>query len=197
RNWSQYSATLTPLERLTFLVLDHFRTDLERAAEESGAGTSDREREQQRDWVRSVIRRGQLCLILDGLDQVGDAELDSVVTVLNSVECGRGRFILAGRPNVVTAERGRKLDLGGGGWAWVHVQDLSRSQQVRYLGWLPDGSLRFAAISPEAHDLLVVPRVLYYLRDRLAEDLRQLRTAAAVYAGALDYMLRDALRQTS
>jgi formylglycine-generating enzyme required for sulfatase activity len=196
RNWATYAATLTPLERLTLLVLEYFRPDLERAAAQSGVGTGEREREQQRDWVRSVIRRGQLCLILDGLDQVSDVELDPVVTVLSSTECGLGRFILAGRPNVVTSERGRKLDFAGGRWSWVHVQDLTRSQQVRYLGWLPDGRLRFEAITPEARDLLVVPRVLYYLRGRVAEDLRGLRTASAVYAGALDYMLREALRRT-
>jgi len=191
--WNELKTERIPLQRLTSLALEELQHLLELAPDQQTPECRGR----QLLWIREVILRVQLCLILDGLDQVGESEVDAVAEVLESPECSSGRFILAGRPSILNSARGRRLQLHLGGWTWIHVAELNKAQQIRYLGWLPDGSLRYQHICPEARSLLTVPRVLYYLRKRAAADLKQLKTAAAVYAGALDFMLHEALQRTA
>ena len=147
-------------------------------------------------YLRDVLRRGQMCFVLDGLDQVGDKEVSLLQRLLNSSECRRSRFIIAGRPNAVLSERRWRDLFGNRGWTWVQVEDFSRRQQVRYLGWLEDGSLRYTAIDRKARDLFSIPRVLSYLRNRSASELSSLKTASAVYASAIDHLLAEGVRQT-
>ena len=141
--------------------------------------------------IEAMLRRGEICLIFDGLDQVGDDEIAVVSWILDSPECEHCRFIVAGRPNAIITKWDKLF--AGRPWAFLQVDDFNRAQQVRYLGWLPDKTLRYRAIDVDARPILYVPRVLTYLRDR--NDFTDIRTAADVYYFAIDLMISDGLRE--
>ncbi len=203
RKWLEFVAQSRPLDRLCNLLAHHMIARVEQQRQQDPTRIQQPDEGQLRDYIRSVIQRRQLCLILDGLDQVGDSEVEAVREVLEAADCNGGRFILAGRPSVVTSGRGERLGflkaevLGSGpAWGWVHIMELNRHQQMHFLGWLPDGSRRFDRIVPEARSILTVPRVLHFLRHRSGAELSRCRTAADVLSGALEFLLRDGLQKT-
>jgi formylglycine-generating enzyme required for sulfatase activity len=205
KGWTAPGQTLNLRERLASIVAPQLREKVNRGlgCNPQGAVAVPVNTDRFSLYLQGVIRRGQLCLILDGLDQVGDDQIKSVQEVLQSSDCQRCRFILAGRPSAVgreaTWERlfADQRRTAGSAWAWVQVRDWTPRQQKRYLGWDEQGKLRYGLIPRDSRPILSVPRVLKYLRKENAANLQKMKTASMVYAGAIRHMLEEALSKTS
>jgi formylglycine-generating enzyme required for sulfatase activity len=158
-------------------------------------------RTELRQYLVQAARRGELTLIFDGLDQASDSDLDPIFWLLDSPAFKRCRFILAARSNKICSkwERLNQCEY----WTYLRVDDFDTPQQIRYLGWLPPVSggssdkpqverLRFNEIHRDARRILNVPRVLWYLRERV--DFTNIRTACDVYDDAVTKLIEDGLR---
>jgi formylglycine-generating enzyme required for sulfatase activity len=151
--------------------------------------------ERIRAHVRAMLRRpAQVCLIFDGLDQCSKTELDILATILSpdSHEFKNCRFVVAGRPQAYTTNWNTLFDKLP--WRLVRVESMTRGQQIRYLGWLPDGSLRFYKIPRGARPILSNPRIMSYLRER--DKFTDIRSAADVYAQAVDHLLYQGMTRS-
>lgn len=147
-------------------------------------------------YLRGLARQGQLCLIFDGLDQSSTKDVAILSELLQAPDFRRSRFVLAGRPHALLTnwEALFASSISQPVWRFIKVEEFTRAQQVRYLGWLSDGKLRFTEIPRESRSILTVPRVLSYLRRE--NDLRRFRHAADVYLSAIKNILREGMSRS-
>ncbi len=144
--------------------------------------------------LRSFLRRpGCICLIFDGLDQCSKGDLDILVTILASHEFGNCRYVVAGRPQAYTTNWNALFAKYP--WRLVRVEGMSRTQQIRYLGWLPDRSLRYDKVPRGARTLLSNPRIMSYLRQW--RDFADIRSAADVYWKTIDRLVLDGMSRSA
>ena len=147
--------------------------------------------------LESLLRQNRLTVIIDGLDQAGSKDFDVLHWILKEPRLKNLRLIVAGRSSVIHTHWKNVFSVSD--WTYVRVDDFTRSQQVRYLGWLPvpegreatDDDLRYRAIDRDARDILSVPRVLSYLYEQ--ETFDNLRTPSAIYRFAIDRMISEGL----
>ena len=147
-------------------------------------------KEQLDSWLRHTIKSGQFCLILDGLDQLGLAELQIVEELLRWAQTAQGRFILCcGAATIHRAFR-EGLIFSKRPWTYVRLGEFDRHQQIRFLGWLEeDGSLRYSSIPQAARHLLTLPQVLELFRDAGQSNGT---TASDVYSRTIEKLLGPA-----
>ena len=158
---------------------------------------SDQQREvttesQIADYLRSLMTHdGEVTLIFDGLDQCSKSELDVLATITDSSshEFRGCRFVVAGRPQAYTTNWSSLFS--NRPWRLVRVEGMSRDQQIRYLGWMPDGTARFSQIPRGARALLSNPRIMSYLREW--NDFANIKTGADVYWKTIDRLVLDGM----
>jgi len=124
-------------------------------------------------WLASLLKSEKLCLILDALDEASDEQVLWLEEFMmrNAKELQRCRLVVAGRPRALAMHshifEQRK-------WKLIRVSGFNQKQQIKYLGWLPDGALRYFALPQNSHHLLSNPRFLSFLRhnDKVHKDMR-------------------------
>ena len=137
------------------------------------------------EHLRSMARQGTLCLIFDGLDQCSTQDIEALIAILESHEFRNCRFVIAGRPQAFTTNWNALFPKWP--WRFVRVEGMNRAQQIRYLGWLADGTTRYHKIPTGARALLANPRVMSYLREH--EDFSRIRNASDVYWKAICHLI--------
>ncbi|MCA9173295.1 MAG: formylglycine-generating enzyme family protein [Planctomycetales bacterium] len=135
----------------------------------------------------SHARRGSLVLILDGLDQSNRVE--EMGTLLSEFpDC---QFIVAGRQHSIVANYEALFRRSE--WTFVRLNEFTREQQIRFLGWMPEGkSLRYYEIPSEARDLLRVPGVLSFCQR--TNNFSSSRTLSDIFYHSMKSQLQDSAR---
>jgi NACHT domain len=145
------------------------------------------------DYLQAFRIRGDIVLILDGLDQAS-GDVSGLQWLLTSDSLwGRCRIILAGRPHSIKHYASKLFTHLN--WRYLRVEEFTDQQQQAYLGNMPDGRSRWHEIPEDARPILTVPRVLSYLRGW--DDYSQIRSAADVYAKAVDHLIQGSMEQSA
>ncbi len=136
------------------------------------------------------LRRGQLILVIDGLDQVGAG--DSILRLqelLADPSWRRCRLFLSGRPHALHRNWDTLFAEANPEWSFVRFREFTPEQQKGFLG-----EDVYDRIPEEARGILSVPRVLQYIRKNLTdEDLKTLRTPSDVYFKSIRHMVEQGL----
>lgn len=160
-------------------------------------------------WSKSAIARGlpadaaagRLDILIDGLDHV-DAER---IRLLTSIQLHLpGRYfskcgvIVAGRPQAITgwedapAHPDRIVAVGN--WRFLEPAEFEPHEAEIYLG-TSDGESRYKLVDDKLAKLIVVPRVLEYVRKLPKAQLESVRTSADVYEKATRELIKRTLRE--
>jgi formylglycine-generating enzyme required for sulfatase activity len=139
---------------------------------------------------------GRLMLVIDGLDQVGQAEVPELLTIATPQgDWRKCPVVIAGRPESVQ-DRWHDRETGSSakdtisrkGWRFISPGAFVRQQVERIVG---DAAYRI--LRDGLSDLCYVPRVLQMARRLGIEELRGLRTQAELYTKAVDVILDSEL----
>ncbi len=143
-------------------------------------------------YLTAYARQGRLCLIFDGLDQATSEDITILSTIIESPMLRLCRFVVAGRTDGVITNQ--EVLFAKKPWRYVKLEEFSRDQQIRYLGWLDNGEVRYFQIPKEARSILTVPRVLSYLRSK--KHFQDYRKTADVYYFAIRDILEDCMSRS-
>ncbi|MFM8286665.1 MAG: hypothetical protein ACKOGA_08065, partial [Planctomycetaceae bacterium] len=132
-------------------------------------------------------RAGRLVLLCDGLDQASPNAIEGLKTLCLATDFANCPIVIGGRPYALQRDWSTLFDKPE--WLFVRREPLIKKQQQAFLG-----IKRYQAIPEQAHPLLEVPRVLYYIGTKIAEaELPNLKSASHVYLRAIDYMIREGM----
>ncbi len=142
------------------------------------------------ELVERGRRRGQLVLLLDQLDHVGDDSPAEALlkNLLEDPKWEHAPIVVAGRP--YSLEKLKPQAIPGVEWRFVQIEEFSPELQEVFLG-----SERYRQITeePEVRQLLGVPRVLHYLKELSLEDAKKIRTPSDVYFWSLRHLIKEGL----
>ena len=150
--------------------------------------------------ITGFLRRGQVCLLFDGLDQVAENSeaMRGLRKLLANSDLSRCAFVVAGRPYAVLRELDRQQKkedslwdrVNDIDWRFVRLEEFNQQQQIAFLGKLSDGKTdRWTEIHSDARPILKVPRVLEYLREVDEALLASIRTPSDVMFLAVNHLL--------
>ncbi|MFO0870513.1 MAG: SUMF1/EgtB/PvdO family nonheme iron enzyme [Pirellulales bacterium] len=148
------------------------------------------EREDLHGLLERTLRRGELLLLVDGLDQTrtpAQGKRNPKVAALAEFLAGEGahcRVVLAGRPHALDQFWGDLFDNAVWGqrrdWRYAQLGDFTKEQQKKFLG-----TERFSRLQALDAEQLGVPRMLEAVRKLPLATLDTLRTASDVYAAVV------------
>jgi hypothetical protein len=171
------------------------------------AGDGDLPDERLLPTLRRLRALGRIALLLDGLDQAGEAGLRLLEQLLAAADWAPCPIVVSARPHAVFDRWDRLIVPGEGAWRFVRVEPLGEAERERLLN--QDGVDRYGQLPPGGRELMANPRNIEYVRkcdmpgaprgdhepDSLDQfTLRDLRTASHVFAGAADHMVRYGMR---
>ncbi|MFM8581214.1 MAG: hypothetical protein ACKOFW_06885, partial [Planctomycetaceae bacterium] len=107
-------------------------------------------------------RAGRLVLLCDGLDQASPNAIEGLKTLCLATDFANCPIVIGGRPYALQRDWSTLFDKPE--WLFVRREPLIKKQQQAFLG-----IKRYQAIPEQAHPLLEVPRVLYYIGTKIAE----------------------------
>ncbi len=143
------------------------------------------------DDLGHALRRGQLVLIIDALDQA-TGSLSPLLELLKSERWSNCRVIITGRAYAVRArytEVFEPFDY----WHFIRLDHFTGDQQEKFLTRPDEPESRYRGLTQQVKSVLGVPRMLKYLRRIRREELAGLKTAADVMQVAILDMIKECL----
>lgn len=153
----------------------------------------------QRDTVRVGLQRdaeeGNLVLLIDGLDHSTDLKLfmESQHRSDRWVACP---IVAAGRPHALLNWQELQLtaaSIDAARWRFVEPAEFDEDEANVFLGNIGTES-RISLVEENLASLLFVPRILEYVRALSDDELKESRTAAAIYYRAVKRLVITAMK---
>ncbi len=166
--------------------------------------------------VQRAGRTGDLCLIVDALDQLDKQAASERIRALNdfisSKYCPKIRCIIAGRPYAIKRiwdalqlgelrsqdilEDERRVRIQQPVWEFCKLQKFDADQVKEYLSGVSAqyGAEKLAALKRMDAEEIHLPRTLNIIRQLTAGQLREMQTAADLYWHAMNQTIIDNFR---